>query len=82
MSKFKKGDRVKIINKYSAYFNQKATITEIDNSPIPYFCAIDNDDYYKSQWCQEKDLVLLKNSEKCFTISVRKHKRINLKFTV
>ena len=83
MSKFKVGDKVKITNNGHYLSNHSATITEVDNEDtfLPYHCNVIYDARIVPIWCKEKDLELL-NNEKSFTISVKKHKRINLKFTV
>ena len=83
MSKFKVGDKVKIINNEKHLYNHLATITKVDNENnfLPYNCNVIHDGMIIPAWYKEKDLELL-NNEKSFTISVRKHKRINLKFTV
>lgn len=78
--KFKKGDKVKIINREDYYFNCNATIIDNDNSNIPYYCEVKYGNNLTKQWYKESSLQLLKNSEKHFTISIRKHKRLNLNF--
>lgn len=84
MNKFKIGDKVKIINSNDCYYNNKAIIKNIDklDTKVPYYCTIldKNDHFINTWWYSEKSLVLLKNSEKYFTISIRKNKRIHLSF--
>lgn len=80
---FKTGDRIKIIRPGDAYFNRYATITHIDDDGVPYCCAIDkdNNDIVHEAWYRADDIQLAnKPKEECFTIFIRKHKRINLNF--
>ena len=81
--KLKIGDSVRIINRNNVYFNRHATIIRIDQSGLPYLCEIkiDENDSLKCQ-CGKYDLELLKNPKNYFTISLKKHKRINLKFAL
>ncbi len=80
MNKFKIGDKVKIIDSRDHFFNYEATIKNTDCSTIPYFCKIESPDGIKNFWYREEDLTLIKNTENHFTISVKKHKRLNLNF--
>lgn len=80
MNKFKIGDKVKIVDSQDCYFNCEAIIKETDCSIIPYFCNIKSSDGIKKSWYREEDLILIKDIEKHFTISIRKHKRLNLNF--
>lgn len=80
MSKFKIGDKVKIIDSRDPFFNYEAIIKNIDCSAIPYFCKIESSNGIKNFWYCEEDLTLIKNIENHFTISVKKHKRLNLNF--
>lgn len=85
-SEFNVGDKVKIVKSDCGYYNFKAIIRKIDNYDdyLPYFCQIlDNKNNAIGCMCfSGKNLVPLKNYEKYFTISIRKHKRINLKFAL
>lgn len=85
-SEFNVGDKVKIIKNNYRYRNFKAIIKKVDNPNgyLPYYCHIldSENNVIEDQWLSKEDLTPLKNSEKYFTISIRKHKRINLKFAL
>lgn len=85
-SEFNVGDKVKVIKSICGYCNFKAIIKKVDNPNgfRPYYCHIlDNENnIIDSLWLSKEDLIPLKNSEKYFTISLKKHKRINLKFAL
>lgn len=85
-SEFNVGDNVRIIKSNCDYYNFKAIIKKIDNPNgyLPYYCHIlDNENnVIDGSWFSKEDLISLKNSEKSFTISLKKHKRINLKFAL
>lgn len=84
MNRFKAGDKVKIKDRNSRYYGYNALITMIDeyDKRCPYYCNIlDNkNELINHVWYPESDLTPI--NEKNFTISIRKHKRINLKFTL
>ena len=86
MNKYKEGDRVKVIEKDYCFYSFNAIIRKVDNldKNLPYYCEVLNKENKKidNEWFSEENLTLLKNSEKYFTISIRKHKRINLKFAL
>lgn len=83
-SEFNVGDKVKIIKNICGYCNFKAIIKKVDNPNgyRPYYCHIlDNENnVIDNLWLSKEDLIPLKNSEKYFIISIRKHKRIHLSF--
>lgn len=86
--KLKIGDSVRIISRNNVYFNRHATIIRIDQDnlsyrSLPYLCEIKIDENNSLKfWCGKYDLELLKNPKNYFTISLKKHKRINLKFAL
>ena len=86
MSKYKKEDRVKVIEKDYRFYNFNAIIKKVDDldKNLPYCCHILNSEnnVIAHSWFSKENLMLLKNHEKYFTISIRKHKRINLKFAL
>ena len=86
MNKYKEGDRVKVIEKGYRFYNFNAIIRKVDNldKNLPYYCEVLNKENKKidNEWFSEESLTLLKNSEKYFTISIRKHKRIHLSFII
>lgn len=83
-SKFNVGDKVKVIKSNCGYYNFKAIIKKIDNPNgyLPYYCHIldSENNVIDDLWLSKENLTPLKNSEKYFTISIRKHKRIHLSF--
>lgn len=85
-SEFNVGDKVKVIKSNCGYYNFKAIIKKVDNPNgcLQYYCHIlDNENnVIDGLWLLKENLTPLKNSEKYFTISIRKHKRINLKFAL
>lgn len=85
-SKFNVGDEVKVIKSNCGYYNFKAIIKKVDNPDgfLPYYCHIldSENNVIDHSWLSKEDLMPLKNSEKYFTISIRKHRRINLKFAL
>lgn len=85
-SKFSVGDKVKVVKSNSGCYNFKAIIKKVDNSNsyLPYYCHIlDNENNVLDKlWLSKEDLMPLKNFEKHFTISIRKHKRIHLSFII
>lgn len=85
-SEFSVGDKVKVVKSNCGYYNFKAIIKKVDNPNgyLPYYCYIldSENNVIDTSWLSKEDLMPLKNHEKYFTISIRKHKRINLKFAL
>lgn len=87
MGKFKIGNEVEIIDKNSPYYGCKAIIRDTSRfNNNHYYCDIlttYNNTIPVNLWIEEYRLKPLKETkDKHFTISIKKYKRINLKFTV
>lgn len=87
MDKFKIGDKAEIIDKNSPYYGCKAIIRDISRFNDNCYCCdiltTYNNIILVSLWIYEGKLKPLKETkDEPFTISIRKHKRINLKFTI
>lgn len=85
-SEFNVGDKVKVVKNNCGYYNFKAIIKKVDNIDdwLPYYCHIldSENNVIDNLWLSKESLISLKNPEKHFTISLKKHKRINLKFAL
>ena len=87
MDKFKIGDKAEIIDKNGPYYGCKAIIRDTSrfNDNCYYFDILKthNKTIIKTILIYEFRLKSLKEiKDEPFTISIRKHKRINLKFTI
>ena len=84
MNRFKAGDKVKIKDQHSLFYGYNALITTVDkyDKNYPYRCNVLNNknELVHCSWYPESYLTPI--NEKNFTISIKKHKRINLKFTL
>lgn len=82
----KVGDNVKCVNNEDIDFKQIFKVINIDKKfYFTYFCEkqTENNSIVR-RWFRETGIIKISKSEikKLFTISVRKHKRLNLKFTL
>lgn len=84
MNRFKAGDKVKIKDRNSRYYGYNVLITTIyeHDKGCLYHCDIldSKNKLINQTWYPESDLTPI--NEKKFTISIRRHKHINLKFTL